>query len=200
MGVYELSGAGSVKTGRTLYTSMNAGNMYGSMVPIGSHTFSGSTSDIEFTNIPQTFQDLFFVVYGRSTFAANSVLIQSYVNNDFSSVYSTTRLEGDGTSSYSSRQTGNAGFHYGYIPSANSTAGAFGSITGHILNYASSTTFKSALSRSAEDRNGGGTTGLYISLYRSTAPITRLGIATYGVGNFVAGSQITLYGIRAVSS
>lgn len=200
MGVYELSGAGSIKTGRTLYTSMNAGNQYGAMVPIGSHTFSGSTSDIEFTNIPQTYQDLFFTVYGRATFAANDVLIQSYVNNDFSTIYSTTRLEGDGTNAYSNRQTGNSGLQYGYIPSANSTTGAFGSITGHILNYANSTTFKTALARHANDRNGGGTTGLYVGLYRSTAPITRLGIATYGVGNFVAGSQITLYGIRAVSS
>lgn len=200
MGVYELSGAGSVKTGRTLYTSMNAGNQYGAMVPIASTTFAGSTSDVEFTNIPQTFQDLYFVVYGRGTFAATQVLVQSYANNDFSTIYSTTRLEGDGTNAYSNRQTGNAGFQYGYIPSANGTAGAFGSITGHILNYKNSTTFKTAISRFADDRNGAGTTGLYVGLYRSTAPITRLGIATYGVGNFAAGSQITLYGIRAVSS
>jgi len=200
MGVYELSGAGSVKTGRTLYTSMNAGNQFGAMVLIASQTFAGSTSDVEFTNIPQTYQDLFYVVNGRGTFAANQVLIQSYANNDFASIYSTTRLDGDGANAQSSRQTGNAGFQFGYIPSANGTAGAFGSITGNILNYSNSTTSKTSISRFADDRNGGGSTGVYISLYRSTAPITRLGIATYGVGNFVSGTTVTLYGIRAVSS
>jgi hypothetical protein len=176
--------------------SSAAAAMHGAIVPIGSTTFGGSTSDVEFTNIPQVYQDLFFVVYGRGTFGANEVLIQSYANNDFSSIYSTTRLDGDGSSATSSRTTGNSGFHFGYIPSANSTSGAFGSITGHILNYANSTTFKTSLTRYANDRNGAGNTGLYAGLYRSTAAITRLGIATYGVGNFVSGSTITLYGVR----
>ena len=38
MGVYELSGAGSLKTPRTVYSSINANNQYGAMVPIASYT------------------------------------------------------------------------------------------------------------------------------------------------------------------
>ena len=199
MGVYELSGAGSIKTGRTNYTSMNAGNQYGAMVPIRSEALTGSISDVKFTSIPQTYQDLFFVVYGRSDYAAADVLVQSYVNDDFSSLYSTTRLEGDGANASSSRSTSNAGYALGYVPGGSATSGIFGSVTGHLLNYTGSTN-KTVISRYAADRNGAGRTGFHVGLYRSTSPVTILGIATYGVGNWVAGSQITLYGIRAANS
>ncbi len=200
MPVYELSGAGSVKTGRTLYTSMNAGNQYGAMVPIASQTFAGGTSDINFTNIPQTYQDLFVVVNGRGDYAGTEVLIQSYVNGDFATVYSRTTLTGDGTSPGSERFTAQSGLQFGWIPAANATAGVFGSITAHILNYSNSSTFKTCIGRTAGDRNGTGRVSLTAALYRGTAAITSLGVATYGVGNFVSGTTITLYGIRAVSS
>ena len=178
--------------------STSASSMHGAMVPIASVTFTGSTSDFNFTNIPQGYQDLLFVIYGRSDYASNDVLIQSYINGNFASNYSDTTLEGDGTSAYSSRDTNYGAVKIGFLPGGNSTSGIFGSMEYHILNYANSSTYKSTLSRSASDRNGSGKTGLFVSLWRSTAAITSVGVATYGVGNFVSGSTVTLYGVRTV--
>jgi hypothetical protein len=165
---------------------------------IRSETLTGNTiSDVKFTNIPQTYQDLFFVVHGRSDFSGTEVLIQSYVNDDFSSLYSATKFEGDGSSNLSTRATSLAGFHLGYVLAGTSTANGFGTVVGNIADYTSSSKNKLALSRSATDRNGSGRTTLMAALYRSTSPVTILGIATYGVGNWVPGSIITLYGIKA---
>jgi hypothetical protein len=172
--------------------------MHGAMVPIRSEALSGSISDVKFINIPQGYQDLYFVVYGRSDFAAVDVLVQSYVNDDFNSLYSSTRLEGDGANPSSYRTTANAGYALGYVPGGTSGTNVFGSLTGHILNYSNSSTFKTVISRSAADRNGAGRTNLNVGLYRSTSPVTILGIATYGVGNWVSGSRISLYGVRSV--
>ena len=202
MGVYELSGAGSLKTGRTLYTSMNAGNQYGAMVPIGSQTgFSGSSSQIIFDNIPQTYQDLMVVFSLRTTYAGvYDTSISMIANNSYTSIYSWTELKGNGSSATSSRSTA---VNYGStsVYGANAAlapTGTFASSVFHILNYANTTTYKTVLMRSAADSNGQGGTNLTASLIQTTGGIVQLLIQSNG--NFVSGSTITLYGIRAVSS
>jgi len=200
MGVYELSGAGSVKTGRTLYTSMNAGNMYGAMVPISSTTLS-SNGAIVFDNIPQTFQDLFIVIQGRSTKSATTDVLDIVYNGDFSANYSGTRLYGNGTSALSDRSTSAGAFFADYFLVGNSaTAGIFSSNSISILNYANTSTFKTTLVRSAADQNGSGGTSLAVGLYRSTSGISRISLFPDATAAFLAGTSITLYGIRAVSS
>jgi hypothetical protein len=202
VGVYELSGAGSVKTPRTVYSSMNANNQYGAMVPIVSQTgFSGSTSQTIFNNIPQTYQDLMIVFSLRTTYAGvYDTSISMIANNSYTSIYSWTELKGNGSSASSSRTTAvNYGSTSAYgATSALSPTGTFASTVFHILNYANTSTFKTVLMRSAADSNGVGGTNLTASLIQTTAGIGQLLIQTNG--NFVDGSTITLYGIRAVSS
>ena len=195
MGVYELSGAGSIKTGRTLYTSMNAGNQYGAMVPIASTTLT-SVSNPSFYNIPQTYQDLMIVanVRGTNASALDTLVVDwVYVNQ-----YSNTLLTGDGSSATSTRNTSQYGATP-VMPGGNATAGVFGSIVVHILNYANTTTAKTALFRSAADSNGSGQTMLGVAMRANTSAISYL---DFGGANapLAIGSTITLYGIRAVSS
>ena len=200
MGVYELSGAGSVKTGRTLYTSMNAGNMYGAMVPIASVTLAVAADPISFTNIPQIYQDLMFVVNARGTKAAALENLVVYPNGlGGTTNASDTRLIGDGSSATSVRSTNQPYNFLGNIPSASSASGIFGAVEIHILNYANTATFKTFLNRSASDLNGSGNTILNVGLWRSTAAITSFDIYAESA-NYLAGTSITLYGIRAVSS
>ena len=199
MGVYELSGAGSVKTGRTLYTSMNAGNQYGAMVPIASA--APSSAAVVFDNITQNYQDLMIVIYGRSTKSATTDVLDIVYNNDNSSLYSNTRLIGDGSSASSARSTSSTAVYGDYYFVGNTaTSGIFSSTTIHLLNYANTSTNKTTLIRSASDQNGSGATSLTVGLYRSTSPITKIAIYPDTTAAFVAGSTITLYGIRAVSS
>jgi heat shock protein HslJ len=204
MGVYKLSAAGSVLTNRTEYKSMNAGNMYGAMVPIANFVISGTvTYFVTFTNIPQTYQDLFLVQSMRSDYAANADQILYRVGNttlDTGNNYSNTYLSGDGSTASSSRQSNDNWIRGGFsIAGATATSGIFSANTMHILNYANTSTNKTTLQRNAIDLNGSGQTSMYCNLWRSTSAINTLQVFC-GNGYFVAGSTATLYGIRAVSS
>jgi hypothetical protein len=202
MGVYKLSGAGSVKTRRTLYTSMNAGNDFGrAMVPIASVDI-GTNSSFTFSSIPQTYQDLFVVVQTRTSQPGNSVAaFFVWANGDESSatgLYSQTGLQGDGSSATSSRQSSQNQAIIGLSVNNGATAGIFASIALHVLNYTNTSTFKTFLGRSAADLNGSGTTYIPVALRRSTSAITQLYFRADGGYGHVSGSTATLYGIRAV--
>lgn len=200
MGVYELSGAGSLKTPRTVYSSMNAGNQYGAMVPIASYTANGTSNFFSFTSIPQTYQDLFFVINGRSAFSSATAQVYTYLNSDGSALYSRTRLYGNGSAAASDRTSNDTAAYIAEIPGASATSGIFGSGVMHILNYANTSTFKTVLIRSAVDLNGSGFTHLWVNTYRSTNAIRGFDIFNSGASNFTSGTTVTLYGIRAVSS
>jgi hypothetical protein len=199
MGVYELSSAGSVKTQRINYKNMNANNQFGAMVPLGSFTSTGSSGGFVFANIPQTYQDLMAVTYGRGTRAVSTEVALYYINADSGGNYSYTLLIGNGSGVSSSRVTSQgAGVNVGGFTGANATAGVYGAGTMHILNYANTSTFKTIVGRGATDTNGAGDTCLTVGLWRSTAAITQLQVFTYT--NLDAGSTITLYGIKASNS
>jgi hypothetical protein len=204
MGVYELSGAGSLKTPRTVYSSMNGNNQFGAMVPIANSTIT-STGAFDFSNIPQTYQDLRVVLFVRSTNAnATGDAFVMYFNHGAGfqfSGYSSTNLAGDGSSAVSNRESSTSAIRIpNLIPTTTQTAGVFASITFDILNYRSST-FKTAILRGAGDTNGAGQTSLTAGLSQNTGAITGLLMATgLGVNHFAANSTATLYGIRAVSS
>lgn len=169
MGVYELSGAGSLKTGRVLYPTMNAnnGNNYGAMVPIGSAEASGSSNSLSFSSIPSTYQALTIVLNARSTNASTTTQAIMFFNGDVSSSsYSATWLDGDGSSATSGRQSNFSQLYcVDGMPAASATAGIFSSTTIQILNYASATTFKTVLIRQAADLNGSGLSRLTVVKY-----------------------------------
>jgi len=105
---------------------------------------------------------------------------------------------GDGSSATSSRSTGENQFNITTAASIGTSAPA--TFTFHLLNYANTSTFKTALTRAAIDKNGSGVTTLDVALWRSTAAVTSLGFNTFGAANFTTSTTATLYGIRAVSS
>jgi hypothetical protein len=170
----------------------------GAIEPIATVTFTGTTNTtFQFTSIPQTYQDLMMVVSARNTTTAITVSqIIPQFNNDGTTNYSYTALRGNGSSATSFRNT-NANFTYGgSTPSGNATAGAFGSIVFHILNYKNTTTFKTLIERSAADLNGSGEVDIAVSTWRSTAAIHTISIGqSYGTA-YVPGSTATLYGIK----
>ena len=199
--IYKMSSAGGM-TSETRYFNMltNYGD-FGAMQRIASTTL-GSDGTISFSNIPQTYQDLFISIYGRGTGTTNSfgnaTFFGSYANGDATSC-SYTSLRGDGSSASSTRQTGQAYFVAGALPNANATSGIFGSATMHILNYSNTSTFKTILTRSSFDMNGSGGTWLTVTLYSKTPAITSLIFydPTIAGNALKAGTQISLYGIKA---
>lgn len=180
------------------YTDLLAGNSVyevSSLVPIATSTLT-SNGSFTFGSIPQGYQDLFMIASVRSANAGTDsiVLYTTYGSTE----YSTTWLLGDGTSASSGRQsnaytiTGNL-----YIPNANSTAGVFGSVAVHVLNYANTTTNKTFLIRNASDVNGSGSTILSAGLRRNTAAVTSISLGGAN-GQLIVGSTATLYGVKAV--
>ena len=171
---------------------MAAGATY---TPIGTVTMASATASYTFTSIPQTYTDLICVVSSRSDDASYQNAVKLYnINSDTASNYSYTGIFGDGTSASSNRQS-NAAFILfgGYTTTL--TSGVYEIHTINIQNYTNTSTYKSVVGR----RSSAGTTGYVAAaggLWRSTSAITSLSIAQQ-IGNLVAGSTITLYGISA---
>jgi hypothetical protein len=170
----------------------------GGMVPIMSHTFlTSSIANYTLVNIPQTYQDLVLVFTGRRTdaVAVGNVLMTPSSNQ--SQPMSTTILTANGSSASSSRFSSQDTWFAGQVPGSSATAGIMGSTILHIFDYASTTKFKTAISRSSSDRNGSGDSSVRIHLSRNLIPVTGIDVSTFsGSAFFVAGSTMTLYGIK----
>jgi hypothetical protein len=171
----------------------SAAAMHGAVVPIAYQTLSSTSASITFSNIPQKYQDLMIVIYGRLTISGNGIGWQ--FNGDGSGNYSYTRLGGTGSSTFSDRASNVASFDSGNFPGSDAASGIFGSTIAHILNYANTSTYKTTLTRSASDINGSGYVQEHIALWRSTSGITSISI--YG-NNWAAGSSFELFGIRTI--
>jgi hypothetical protein len=174
--------------------SSSSAAMHGSLVPIVSGALTSAPVNI--LNIPQTYQDLQFVV----RMANSSANFLSYLYfGAYGSVYSGTMLYGNGSSAISTRYT-NDNQVIADSPSSlgmvNSTT-IFGAYKYDILNYTNTTTFKTVLTRVSADQNGSGYTSAGVHLLRNTSAITDA-FFTFGGGAFSTGSTFTLYGVRSV--
>jgi hypothetical protein len=161
-------------------------------------TATGSSSQIAFNSIPQTYTDLLIKVSSRSAAASVSALITAF-NNDTSTINSTTRLIGSGTSATSDRFSGQ---NYGSIYNngqniSTYTANVFASSEWYISNYTNTTTFKSYTIDGVSETNASAANQNFLSgLWRSTAAITAINILDANGANLTAGSSYTLYGIK----
>jgi hypothetical protein len=171
------------------------------MVPIGSQTITSTSTPFNFANIPQTYQDLRLVISARGSNAAATFGMYGYLNEAAGTTnYSLTQLSGNGTAASSPRRSNVADFYFGELVGGTATAGIFSSVTVDFLNYANTTTFKTFLSRLANDVNGSGNTNVSAHLWRSTAGISTILCGMSGYVTMETGSTATLYGIRAVAS
>jgi hypothetical protein len=159
--------------------------------PIATYTVSGgSPATFNFTSIPATYTDLRIVTTVASTATSNFYL---RINADSSSLYSWTRVSGDGSTASSTRTTNQTIWQLNNSSIDSTLPEQF---TIDIFDYAGST-FKTALWTSSQDNNGSGTTSNYVGLYRSTTAITSLSLqALNPVDVYNDGSIATLYGIK----
>jgi hypothetical protein len=181
----------------------SSASMHGALVPIAYRSLT-SAAFIDIINIPQTYQDLRIVLYARSSNSSGSGdTLRLYVDQgsgfQYSNIYSSTHLKGDGSTASSFRQSNNNAVEsVNAIPTTSQTSGIFAAFTFDILNYRGSTN-KTFLYRTASDWNGSGQTVESIALVRNTAAITGFQFATSIGGNhFAAGTTVAIYGIRSV--
>lgn len=168
--------------------------MASTYTPIATTTLSGATANYTFSSIPATYTDLILVAnfIGAST-AGNSLVFR--VGNgsvDTGSNYSTTFLEGNGSSASSSRVS-NGTFAYA-IGSGSSTSTSIPQTNIiQFMNYANTSTYKTFINR------GGSPDAILaanVNLWRSTVAINTIQIYIASE-NFNTGSTFTLYGIAS---
>jgi hypothetical protein len=153
--------------------------------PIATTTLGSAQSSVNFSSF-SGYTDLVLVV--NSTGSGTSYARIRFNSDTDNSKYSTTILDGDGSSATSLRYSNNVySIMYGTI---NTTVGT--QIV-HIMNYANTSTYKTVLARD----NSTLRTRANVGLYQSTSAITTIELTAPDAPNFAAGSTFTLYGIKA---
>ena len=163
---------------------MAAGNTY---TQIASTTTSGNATSVTFSSIPATYTDLIIIFNGSSSGVSGDL---ATFNSDTGSNYSSTFLRGNGSNATSGRVTSST-----YINPGLTFATSQSIYIMQIMNYANTTTYKTAIYRSSSVANDA-YVGAAVALWRSTAAINTINFFTSGT-NYVNGSTCSLYGVTA---
>ena len=157
--------------------------------PIQTYTLGSAQSSITFSSIPATYTDLKLVFIGTGT---GTVRIQA--NGDTSALYSSTWISENGSAASSSSDPGSGyGVNLSNIQGISSTIPQL--YTVDFFSYAGST-YKTFLATVSADRNGSGSTGNLVGLWRNTTAISSIVIDSTG-NAYNTGFTATLYGIKS---
>ena len=188
----------STVTNNQWYKSMLVGNPPPSNYElIQTVILSSAATSITFSSIPQDYKHLQARVVARTNVAAQASAFELYVNgNATMSNYYYHELTGAGTSAFSSAQSQQA--QVGYAAAASAASEVFNGAIIDILDYTN--TNKTRTIRSFNGVFGTSSNGRFISLtsnlYNNTTAITSLVFDLNSTATYVAGTRISLYGIR----
>jgi len=168
---------------------------------IATTTLGSNTATVTFSTISGSYTDLVLVanIQGVSTVSEAQAVYLKY-NSDSSSNYSSTRIQGNGSSASSNRYSNQTSNFMGLMPSFTTAGSKFGPNIWHLQNYSNTTTYKTIVGRfnsegtgvAGEDR-----VGAFVGLWRSTNAITAIELSNSATSGFANGSTFTLYGIKA---
>lgn len=165
-------------------------------IVVGVHTPSPTPSPLIIDGIPQSYSDLRLHIFGRGDTAANQAFVSLQFNYDGGANYDFQGLVVTASAGSDTETFGTTSMRMGLITAASATANRVGTMRIVIPEYTNSLWHKLVHS------TGGGSllsssTGIqirdYIGVWRSTMPITSIGIVL-NAGSLVAGSVIKLYG------
>ena len=173
--------------------------MANTYVLIASNTLSSSAASVTFSSIPGTYTDLVLKISARSDESGGSQnpIYMKLNNTSTGSLYSLTRIMGNGATVTSSRFTNRSSdlFYEDFINAGQNTANTFSNNEIYISNY-TSTTSKTISVFGAQETNA---TTAYLtanaSLFRNTSAITQISLTCDA--NFVSGSSFFLYGVKS---
>lgn len=168
-------------------------------VNIASSTVGSATSTVTFSSIPSTYTDLVLLGSIRDTEgAANVQNLRIRLNNDSTTLYSFTQLQGNGSAAIVDIATGRTNFLVNQgTNSTGSTANTFASFELYLPNYLSSTNKPASLFSFTENSATQAYINATAQLYRSTSTISRIDILSSAGNNTIAvNSSFYLYGIK----
>jgi hypothetical protein len=159
---------------------------------------SGGVSSITFAGLPTggQYQHLQIRGIGRttSTGADNGIVVT--LNGDTGANYSYHTLFGNGSSAVGFGAANTNGLQMDKVATNANSTNVFGGAVFDLLDYASTTKFKTSRSLGGRDNNGAG--GIFFSsgAWRNLAAVTSLTLTPFDSYNFTQHSQFALYGIR----
>jgi len=161
--------------------------------PIATTTLVSSSASFTFSSIPATYTDLRLVIVPITGVSGDdNFLLRFNGDTTGNTLYSMTKLNGNGTSASSSRISNDEWWNFIISRGVSSTPTLQ---TLDLFSYAGST-FKTGLLTGSFDNNGSGAVSRQVGLYRSTSAVTQITVFTLS-NNLVAGTTATLYGIKA---
>jgi len=171
------------------------GSKQSSYESIASATGTGSSGTITFSSIPATYKHL--QIRCTSQLSSTSRYAIFRPNNDSSTAnYTFHSTYGDGATVTSDGYiTGMDGAYSVNGTSSADNASNVGVGVVDIIDYASTTKYKTFRSLTGYDTNAAGIIFLISSLWKSTSAISSLTIVAQG-GNFTTGTTFALYGIK----
>lgn len=164
---------------------------------IATVTLSSSQSTVSFTSIPSTYKHLQIRWLAKTdrTEIDDNVLMQ--FNSDTGSNYSWHFMRGNSSVTLSNAfaNTSNIAIQYGATGNSGAT-NIFGVAVMDILDYGSTSKYKTTRSLQGLDLNGEGWIYLESGNWRSTSAITSITLDQQYSSNFLQYSTFALYGIK----
>jgi hypothetical protein len=152
---------------------------------------AGGASSIEFTSIPSTYKHLQVRGIARRSSGSTNTIVN--FNSDTGSNYSTHYLLGNGSSASAGAESSVNRF---YLDILTASSTSYSASVMDILDYSSTTKYKTARTLAGIDLNGSGTVWLVSGLWRNTAAISSIKLFLESSASFEQYSTFALYGIR----
>jgi hypothetical protein len=162
---------------------------------IESKTLGGTTANVEFTSIPQTFTDLVLMVSGRST-RATEIRDELHIrfSGDTGSNYSVRTLIGTGSSVISGTGFFSDRLSRMDMTASGATSNTFGNMTIYIPNYTSSVAKSVSVDNVIENNATESYQSIIAGLWNNSGAITSIYLEPE-VSDFASGSIFSLYGV-----
>jgi hypothetical protein len=168
---------------------------------IATATGTGSSGTITFSSIPATYSHLQIRCIARTDTGFATDYIQFRFNSDTGSNYTYHGLEGDGASAAGFGATAQTFALTTNITGSAATANAMGTAVIDIIDYASTSKYKTVRTIGGQDQNSGSNTGqirLISNLWLSTSAINSITFTSYRSASWTTSTTFALYGIKGV--
>jgi hypothetical protein len=183
-----------------------AAGLYGTGAPpvapssyesIATVLLSGNQSTVTFSSIPSTYKHLQLRWTAKTDRADTDDVVLMQFNSDAGSNYAWHWLRGNGSAAIASATANASNIAIQYGASGNSGAtNTFGNAVMDILDYGSTSKYKTVRSLQGFDLNGSGWIYLESGLWQSTSAITSIVLDQQYGSNFTQYSSFALYGIK----
>jgi len=178
-----------------IIASAISGNLF---APSGAYdsiaTASGASATFDFTSIPATYTHLELrCILKDSRTGFNDSEQYMRFNNDSGSNYAIHRLLGNGSSAVS--EAGTSASSIAIHDASSVQTSVFAATVIQILDYASTSKYKTVRILNGYDFNGSGNIEFQSGLWMSTSAINRITFTPL-TANYNANAQIALYGIK----